>query len=134
VNKANRKAYRQCFTQIRAVLTRHDPIGIIFVYIDDIDPETGTVSSRLELANVVKGQTHIINSGEYDPEVGTILPRLEEARSVDDVQRIIHEEFIQWFGNSTGSICRYKQIAEEVWSVWQHCTLKACHTPDSIGE
>jgi hypothetical protein len=31
---------------------------------------------------------------EYDSEVSTILPRLHEAKSPEDVQRIVHEEFV----------------------------------------
>jgi hypothetical protein len=34
---------------------------------------------------------------EYDVELRTILPRLREAKSPDDVQRIVHEEFVHWF-------------------------------------
>jgi hypothetical protein len=29
--------------------------------------------------------------------VGTIIPRLGDCRSVDDVRRIVHEEFVKWF-------------------------------------
>ena len=38
---------------------------------------------------------------EYDPEVGTILPRLRGATSASDVHRIVHEEFVRWFGVET---------------------------------
>lgn len=34
---------------------------------------------------------------EYQPEAETIAPRLAEAGSVDDVSRILVEEFESWF-------------------------------------
>ena len=47
---------------------------------------------------------------EYDPEVSTILPRLREANAAADVQRIVHEEFVQWFGadycRTANGLCR----------------------------
>ena len=39
---------------------------------------------------------------KYDPEVGSILPRLKGAHNVDDVRRIVYEEFTYWFGFSSG--------------------------------
>lgn len=35
---------------------------------------------------------------EYEPELATILPRLTEASAVEDVRRILYEEFANWFG------------------------------------
>jgi hypothetical protein len=49
---------------------------------------------------------------EYDPEVSTILPRLREARAAVDVQRIVHEEFVRWFGaNLVGPLTDYAEVA-----------------------
>lgn len=57
-----------------------------------------------------------VNTDEYEPEVGTILPRLREARSVDDVRRIVDEEFAKWFDASvSGRPERYQVVAELVW-------------------
>jgi len=55
---------------------------------------------------------------EYDPEVSTILPRLREAKSSDDVRRIVHEEFVRWFGAEiAGSETEYRAVAQEIWAV-----------------
>lgn len=56
------------------------------------------------------------NTDEYEPEVGTILPRLRDCRSKDDVERIVHEEFVRWFDVLTaGPRAKYQQIAQRVW-------------------
>src|SRR5262245_60733127 len=59
---------------------------------------------------------------EYDPEVSTILPRLREARTAADVQRIVHEEFVRWFGaDLVGPLTDYAEIAERIWGTWLDC-------------
>ena len=68
---------------------------------------------------------HLIAIGapedEYDPEVATILPRLGEAYGVEDVGRIIHEEFVRWFtAEIAGPIERYTPAAPAVWLAWSH--------------
>jgi hypothetical protein len=56
------------------------------------------------------------NFDEYEPEAFTILPRLAGCTSVDDVRRVVHEEFVTWFGASTaGPPEKYQRIAERVW-------------------
>lgn len=61
---------------------------------------------------------------EYDPEVSTILPRLREAKSSDDVQRIVHEEFVHWFGAETaGPAMRYAGVSNDIWKVWNKLLL-----------
>ena len=56
------------------------------------------------------------NTDEYEPEVGTILPRLRDCRSVDDVGRIVHEEFVQWFGVAiAGPPEKYRTAAKRMW-------------------
>ncbi len=67
---------------------------------------------------------HLIAIGapddEYDPEVSTILPRLREATSRNDVHRIVHEEFVRWFGaDIAGPSETYTAVSEEIWNVWQ---------------
>jgi hypothetical protein len=55
---------------------------------------------------------------EYDPEVGTVLPRLQGVTSSGDVQRILHEEFLHWFGQEVaGVIEHYEEAAENIWSI-----------------
>jgi hypothetical protein len=83
--------YRQLYIETSALLYRHDPIGINFE----------------------------INPDEYEPEVGTILPRLDGCRSVEDVQRVVYEEFRRWFASSAGSYEKYSEVASELWEVWK---------------
>ena len=55
------------------------------------------------------------NADEYEPEVDTILPRLEEGKTVEDLQRIVHEEFVRWFGAETaGAAAKYMGIARRL--------------------
>ncbi len=58
---------------------------------------------------------------EYDPEVSTILPRLSVTKCLDDVHRIVHEEFVHWFGaDIAGPAEDYAVVSEEIWNAWQH--------------
>src|SRR3989304_316960 len=66
---------------------------------------------------------HLIGMGapddEYDPEGGTTLPRLADAPSAPDVQRIVHEEFVRWFGaDIAGPSADYAGAAEKIWEGW----------------
>lgn len=84
--------YGQLYDELSEILFRHDPMGINF--------ET--------------------NTDEYEPEVDTILPRLKEASTPDELRRIIHEEFVQWFNGDemVGPESRYEEIAQEVWTTY----------------
>jgi hypothetical protein len=64
-----RERYRVAYDGLSKILFTEDPVGINFEE----------------------------NTDEYEPEVGTIIPRLGDCRSVDDVRRIVHEEFVKWF-------------------------------------
>lgn len=56
---------------------------------------------------------------EYEPEVSTVLPRLHEALAVDDVRRIVHEEFVRWFGaDLAGPAEHYAAAAQAIWREW----------------
>jgi hypothetical protein len=78
-------------TSLEALLFRHDPIGI--------------------------NSEH--NSDEYRPEAETIALRLPEAATERDLERVIHEEFVRWFGADTaGPVGNYAQIAHEAWPIW----------------
>ena len=78
--------------EVEALLYRHDPIGIAF------------------------GD----NPDEYRPEAEGIVPRLPRARSVDDVRKLVHEEFVRWFDEDTaGPVSRYEATARDVWSAWR---------------
>ena len=82
--------YAQLEADVEALLHRHDPVGIAF------------------------GD----NPDEYSPEAGSIVPRLRDVTSVDDVRRVVHEEFVRWFDADTaGPAAGYQVIAEELWAL-----------------
>ena len=54
------------------------------------------------------------NTDEYGPEAATILPRLFDARSVDDVRKVVHEEFVKWFSTDNPPES-FQVVAERVW-------------------
>jgi hypothetical protein len=59
------------------------------------------------------------NTDEYEPEVRTILPRLVGCQAVEDARRVVHEEFVRWFGERiAGPPERYDRVAERVWQAW----------------
>jgi hypothetical protein len=99
-NRRRLKAeYGELFDAVAALLFRHDPIGIVF----DGD----------------------INTDEYEPEAGSILPRLRACHSSEDVQSVVHSEFVGWFGEEiVGSKEYYKGIASEIWELWQQRLAK----------
>jgi len=82
--------YRELYDATAALLFRHDPAGINFES----------------------------NTDEYELEAGTILPRLRGCQCEADVRRVVHEEFVRWFGpEHAGPQDRYAQIAAEVWQL-----------------
>jgi hypothetical protein len=89
-HKLLKQRYRDLHAALTSLLYRRDPLGL-------------AASGAPE--------------DEYEPEVGTILPRLSDAKSPDDVRRIVHEEFLRWFGaeETTGSEAAYDPIAHEIW-------------------
>jgi hypothetical protein len=85
--------YGKLFDSVAAILYRVDPIGIAF------------------------DNPHL---DEYALEAGTILPRLRFCNSADDVHQIVYEEFVRWFNaDNAGSRDHYRQIASEIWQLWQ---------------
>jgi hypothetical protein len=81
----------QLVLDLEALLFRHDPMGINY--------ET--------------------NLDEYRSEAETITLRRAEAKSVDDVRRIVNEEFIRWFdGVSVVRPDAFDVIARETWALW----------------
>jgi len=84
--------YGELYESISSLLFRHDPVGINFEE----------------------------NTDEYDTETGTILPRLRSCGSASDALRVVHEEFVRWFGADTaGPEAHYSQIASEIWQSWE---------------
>ena len=87
-----RAEYGELFDSTAALLFRHDPICINFD----------------------------VNTDEYETEAETILPRLRGCHSADDALQVVHEEFVRWFDRSiAGPQERYKEIASEIWRLWQ---------------
>src|SRR5262250_1064876 len=94
--KRLRAEYRKLLQSVAALLFRHDPIGMIF-----------------------EGDTNT----EYEPEAGTILPRLRGCHSLEDVQAVVHGEFVRWFGvDNAGPPEHYTKVASEIWNLWQNKT------------
>ena len=85
-------AYRDLFTDVRAIVNQLDPVGLIGV-----------------------GHTE----GEYDLEIGTILPRLREATGPRDVAGIVFEEFDKWFEGGDWTERTFEPIGLEVWAAWE---------------
>lgn len=99
-DRAAREAVRQShpglFAAVSEAMFRHDPIGINF--------ET--------------------NTDEYDPEAGTVIPRLSACTSVDDVEGVLIEEFIRWFGaDVVEDRTRFAPLANEIWRLWSETQL-----------
>jgi hypothetical protein len=91
--------YGSLYSDVSRLLREADPIGLIAIGAPD---------------------------DEYDPEVSTILPRLRETNTVVDVQRIVHEEFVRWFGaDIAGPLTDYADVAERIWGTWLDCSRRA---------
>ena len=82
-------AYREAFMRLAEILFEEDPIGINF---ED-------------------------NTDEYEAEAGTILPKLRDCQTVEQIQRVLHSEFVRWFDvQIAGSPDRYRRAAERIWA------------------
>ena len=58
---------------------------------------------------------------EYDPEAETVVMRLSELRRVPtqtDVLRVVHEEFVHWFGDVAGTEARYVALSTAIHDLW----------------
>ncbi len=88
-----KKSHSKFFQEVSAILFRLDPIGI----------GAGTGSP----------------SDEYDAEAGTIIPRLQTCQSASDVQKVVYEEFVRWFGDDTaGKYASYVEEGTQIWDAW----------------
>jgi hypothetical protein len=88
-----KEAHPQAHRWLRDLFARHDPLGWIAV---------GAPND------------------EYEEQADMVLPRLLELRTTGslagaEVLRIVHEEFVKWFGAGTAGLAeRYASIAAEV--------------------
>lgn len=97
-----KRAYGELFDRVSAVLFAADPMGLNF----------GS------------------NTDEYDPEASTIIPRLSGCHSTSDALTVIHEEFVAWFDlDADEPVEKYRQIAEDIWNLWQHFMANLSRTP-----
>lgn len=86
-----KERYGRLFETVSEILFRHDPENINFEF----------------------------NTDEYEPEAETILPRLKDCSSVEDVSRVVFEEFVYWFGSDERKTeASFAAIAQEIWEVW----------------
>ena len=89
---ASRLQYKNLHRGLTALLYRHDPIS-------------------LAAAGAPKD--------EYHPEASTIIPRLKGAKNVEDVRRIVHQEFLHWFDGegTTGPESAHTAISKDIWEL-----------------
>jgi hypothetical protein len=93
-----RARYGGLLDEISTLLFSHDPIGISF---ED-------------------------NTDEYDAEAATILAGLSRCKSLEHALALVHSEFTRWFGQDiAGSVARYRQVAKEIWALWQDRSLES---------
>lgn len=88
----SKKEYGKLFDAVSEILFRHDPSEINFGF----------------------------NTDEYDIEAETILPRLKTCQTAGDVLFVVREEFQRWFDEETANRVENKEIAEEIWNLWQN--------------
>jgi hypothetical protein len=82
----------------------------------------GDVSSAIAAADPINLLSLGAPADEYDREVDAILARISEARGVDDIQTIVHDEFVRFFGMDTaGARERYAAAAQAIW----HAVVKS---------
>ncbi len=88
----SRLQYKNLDRGLAALLYRHDPIS-------------------LAAAGAPKD--------EHEPEASTIIPRLKDAKNVEDVRRIVHQEFLHWFDEegTAGPESAYTAIAKDIWEL-----------------
>ena len=84
------------FRKVVKILLKHDPMGIDYE----------------------------VNPDEYEPEAGTLIPRLIDCSSYIDARKIIHEEFVRWFYDDTGTETEYTGVAKEIWDAWVDFGMK----------
>jgi hypothetical protein len=87
-----KKEYGRLFDAVSEILFRHDPSEINYGF----------------------------NTDEYEIETETILPRLKNCHSAEDVLTVVREEFQKWFSEETAVREGNKEIAAEIWDLWQN--------------
>lgn len=87
--KTRRRDYAALLSGINALLWEADPIGLA----------PGNPSTD-----------------EYRPEAEAILSRIDEVRAPRDMERVVHEEFVRFFGlRLAGPHRRFRGVAQRIW-------------------
>jgi hypothetical protein len=82
----------------------------------------GDVSAAIAAADPINLLSLGAPADEYDREIDAILFRISGAHCSDDVQTIVHHEFVRFFGAETaGGRERYAAPARAIW----HAVLKS---------
>ncbi|HEX9960914.1 MAG TPA: hypothetical protein VGB00_08280 [Pyrinomonadaceae bacterium] len=91
IRKKDFEEYENLRREITRILGEHNPIGIA----DESNPD------------------------EYDLEAKTILRKLDRCDSVEDVTKIVFQDFKSWFSpDIAGAKDDYRKISEEIWALW----------------
>lgn len=80
------------YDEVASILERHDPMGVV---LEELDPELEPLD-------------------EYDPETTAIVARLGAAASAEDVERVVHEVFRQWFDDEPAGL---DAVARDIWAL-----------------
>ncbi len=89
---------------VLAVLTAHDPIGVVFEEnSDEYEPEARTIALRLMIATAqVEGPAALATG-------------FSGLGLLNDVRRMVHGEFVRWFDEETaGPEIKYTEVAREI--------------------
>lgn len=101
-------------------------------------PAVHELASILLVLDPMRLRAHGVPDDEYMSEARTILPRLAGCREFKDVQAVVHEEFVHWFGaRSAGTFEDYYKTADGVlmwWSVRGHKLIEFPNPADSPTE
>jgi hypothetical protein len=87
-----KKTYGDKFNDLRTIINKHDPIGLI--------------------ANGAPDD-------EYEPEVKTIIVQLDNKTTEQQIHDLVYQEFIRWFDDEStaGQNDSYKDLAKDIF-VW----------------
>lgn len=89
--RLKKRRYRFLLARITEILFDEDPAGIDFGF----------------------------NTEEYEPEAARLLTQLEGCRDAADAQRVVHQEFVRWFGERmAGPVESYASAGQRIWDVW----------------
>jgi hypothetical protein len=72
------------------------------------------------------GLNFVSNTDEHESEAGTIIPRLQTAKGVDEVEQIVYDELMKWFGPAVvRPTTNVRGCAERLWSLRASLSARA---------